>query len=429
MYYQNSKCEECETATSEVYCVECEQYLCVLCNSNIHSGGNRKAHKRVSISKSSKETANIKSNETSENSKIQEPKIMLASYSNQNKTAIYWDLPKIFPSIIELKETIMDLKIRYPSLISIKAYGQVHISYENLLNDNGIELRICNNLKDIDAMILDISLDHQKYSKILIISPRAYQFKSHIQQILTNSIKVNIKISLSYTEIRELSVESINSHLDPNNGRVAENKSFLKDIETNKPIRRRAAASEDCLESSMITYLKEQALEGKIMHEFDDLKENLRKYFKISSDNAHELIKTAVKFEKLHLQNKKIGKIELKFLSRKIEKLTSESLLCVLRSLRNDEMIPTEKAIYSRFKEVYDINTPNIQLSNILELCRRSQQEKSFFHKKASSDTSSFSLFSQNDCKKIKNFSFCIKKIKDYATDTEINAIYPTNEE
>ena len=430
MLRENTTCDECGNIPSEVFCKECEQYLCILCNPKFHSGGNRKAHTRVCLINNFKGTTTNPLDELQKkndgNFRFQEPEIFVKPFCPQNPIGIYWELPKEFPSTIQIKETVNKFKIHYPSLILIKVYGQDHLQYKDFLKENGIEFRICNDLKEIDAMIIDISLEHQNYSKILIISSRAYQFKSYIQQILSNPVKVNIKVSLTYTEIRELSIENANLHNDSHNEKILNHENSANTKEIYKICRRRAAASEDCLESCMIIYLKERALEGKIMYEFNELLENMEQYFKISRKNANDLITTAAKFGKLIIQNKKIGKIEMDTVSLKIEKINSDSLLCVLRSLKNDEMIPTEKAIQSRFKEVYDIKTPNCQFTSLLELCIKNQKEKSFFHKKASSD---FSLFSQNESKNAKNLSFCVKKIRDISTGIEINAIYPVNEE
>ena len=42
-------CEECEEATREIYCQDCEQYFCKRCEKSIHKRGTRVLHQRVPI--------------------------------------------------------------------------------------------------------------------------------------------------------------------------------------------------------------------------------------------------------------------------------------------------------------------------------------------------------------------------------------------
>lgn len=45
----NEHCEECSTRSAQLQCKECEQFLCLSCDQQIHDKGARKGHHRSSI--------------------------------------------------------------------------------------------------------------------------------------------------------------------------------------------------------------------------------------------------------------------------------------------------------------------------------------------------------------------------------------------
>lgn len=66
-------------------------------------------------------------------------------------------------------------------------------------------------------------------------------------------------------------------------------------------------------------------------------------------------------------QNKSFcGMIHMIFLGLKIDRLTLEVLHWILRSLRNDEMLPSERAILSRVKEAFDIKPSEEEWESLL---------------------------------------------------------------
>lgn len=54
------------------------------------------------------------------------------------------------------------------------------------------------------------------------------------------------------------------------------------------------------------------------------------------------------------------------FISLKLKSVSLEALLWSLRSLKNDEMIPSERAIQSRMKEVFDFKPNSNQWANLM---------------------------------------------------------------
>jgi hypothetical protein len=50
----------------------------------------------------------------------------------------------------------------------------------------------------------------------------------------------------------------------------------------------------------------------------------------------------------------------MSFISLKLDIISVESVVWVLKSLKNDEMTPSDKAIQSRLKEAFSFKTPTI---------------------------------------------------------------------
>jgi hypothetical protein len=62
------------------------------------------------------------------------------------------------------------------------------------------------------------------------------------------------------------------------------------------------------------------------------------------------------------------------FCSLRLENLSLEALLWTLRSLKNDEMVPTERAIQSRMKEAFDLKPNATQWSSLMENIGRTRE-------------------------------------------------------
>ncbi|OMJ85194.1 hypothetical protein SteCoe_13506 [Stentor coeruleus] len=425
MQEKTSMCEECSSTTAAVFCQDCEQDLCDNCNELLHRGGKRKDHVRVLKCEDILETVkslekNSNKQDSFENLNILE-KDALCQNSNQNSVRFFWDLLNVNLNLNQVKETASIINTNYSPDAKMYVYGKDVKQIQEFLAQYNFEARFNSHLGDLATLINDVPQEYDNYIKTIIITSRPFLIKQHlIRSLQTNQLSKLFFIP-DIKDMYEIpSDEIMYSSSNARWSRASENKDLYK------LTRRKAAASESSLELSMISYLKDLAYEGKIMHEINELIENLTRWMKISKKNAHELVNAGCKLGKLLQQSKKIGNIEMTIISLKIEKLDQENLLWVLRSLKNDEMISTEKAIQSRIKEAFDFKVPQNTWSNFIEYSLKPQR---LHHKKSFSDSQSFSFFSQNDKKKTRNFSFFSKKVKDYVSGVEIFVIYPINEE
>ncbi|OMJ93268.1 hypothetical protein SteCoe_3850 [Stentor coeruleus] len=419
-----SNCEECSSELSNFYCQDCEQYLCNNCNEQFHRGGKRKSHLRIPTETKCQENIKVLEKNTNEglfsyninNQPIRETQ----EIHIQNTLRLFWDFQSSSLNLNQFKETAERINAKYPYAVKIYVYGKDLKNLEGVFTQYNIEYRSKPYLSDQATMINDVIQDFENYKKNIIITYRSY----HIKQNLPESYKSHKNSTLNFI----IDLENLNE-LSPDEIQYSSNIKCIKptsDKDFYKLTHRKAAASENSLELSMISYLKNLAYEGKIIHDINELTDNLVSWMNISKINALELINTGCKLGKLLSQVKKIGNIESNIISLKIDKLDQECLLWVLRSLKNDEMISTEKAIQSRLKEAFDFKPAGNTWTSFIDYVLK---PKRVHHQKSLSETRGFSFFTQNDEKKTRNFSFCSKKIQDLVSGVETYIIYPTNEE
>jgi len=405
---ENHLCQECNASLASLHCYECDQLFCLACESVIHRNGNRKFHVR-----SSHLPPSLVSFSDSEFPALKNPPQCPAPSTtpSQYTVGIFWDLYSCTLNSKTLQETAFLLKNRFGTSIQIRAYGNQHFYLFTQLRSTDYELRVDRDVPEAMLMIQDIGVLGSGYKKIVLISSRAYLFKAQLARLGAR----NLKVINSPNDVAEVSLDCLQAH--PGN--------YFPGLGEVGNVRRKGAASENSLDISMISFLKNLAYEGKIMHEFKDLKEKMAFHLKVSPNYASELIQTGCKLGKLLHQTKKLGNFDAQVISLKVEKMNSKVLLWVLRSLRSDEMISTEKAIQSRIKEAFDLKIAPPTWSYFLENALR----PSYSHKKSLSEAPSFSLFSSQAEKNRKNFTFSLKKVKDYGSGTENSVIYPVNEE
>jgi len=197
-------------------------------------------------------------------------------------------------------------------------------------------------------------------------------------------------------------------------------------------------AEQDASHDQLLSALKELAEKGQIMHETREFVQYFSQKFRISSDRTMEIINSASRLDIVHLTERQFGNIKsMSFISMKLSSLSLESLLWTLRSLRLDEMIPTERAIMSRMKEAFEFKPSPIQWDNLLDACKGFYQEKHHHTKSAPAEKQGidFSIFmhQQGDSEPLFTTDqipeFIIRDINDPVTGQDTHAIFPKGEE
>ncbi|CAG9329364.1 unnamed protein product [Blepharisma stoltei] len=163
-------------------------------------------------------------------------------------------------------------------------------------------------------------------------------------------------------------------------------------------------------------YLKNEASKGFLLHEVPDLIQYLCAHLAVNSDSIIKWLRLAEKKKIIHFTVREFEDTSIEFVSLWLEQVTLEILLWTLRSLKNDEMMPTEKAIQCRMREVFDLKPTDSQWNQLIQKARNH----------SNSSFSEFSLFSQPSQVLPK---FNIREISDPSTGSRTLVIYPNNEE
>ena len=121
--------------------------------------------------------------------------------------------------------------------------------------------------------------------------------------------------------------------------------------------------------------MTESAEKGILMAKFEDLCDLLSESQSIRMESAGRYIKAAEKMNLLHIIKRSFGSIRtVIFVSLKLETVSLEALHWTLRSLKADEMMPTERAIQSRMKEAFDLKPSATQWVSLMETILKSRE-------------------------------------------------------
>jgi hypothetical protein len=178
-----------------------------------------------------------------------------------------------------------------------------------------------------------------------------------------------------------------------------------------------------------IDCLKEMAAEGHLMTEYSNAIKMLQQKARVSYDIAAQWLKSGERLELFMITQRQFGTLRtVSFVSLKLDTISLEALLWTLRSLKKDEMIPTERAIQSRIKEAFDFKPSTTQWTSLMEAAKK--RERHSHSLSAPLPDSEFSLFRNEiaiDARRLP--MFVITDVTDPVTGTETCVIYPEGEE
>lgn len=407
------KCEECEKLQPEHYCEICQEFMCSQCDKAIHSKGKRQHHFRVLICEYCSKVSNfycstcmsyICTSCISDHSNHKHTPISL-----QYPTVIYWDLSIYSPDPHVFNQAYDNLKAKYAKLSKIKILGKNPEVLEKIRKSPIIEFLETEG--DMRAVFIDISLLYQYTGHFVIITQNLNYIKPYLLKILANVEIEKISVSLPSDYLNEFSVSSIPndtlSHLIYNEDKLNEDSQEKVD--------------ESC--KWMINFLKSSAENGILTFEYSDFVSITSDHLQIPREHVEELIKYLDEFKLLQLIEKQFTVFnKLKTVSMRISQMNCEVLMWIVKSLKIDEMLPSERAIIARAKEAFDYKPSTEEWSDILSTCSGAQPQTY----RSKSSNSSFSLFSSTS--EEEKFRFRVKKYKDPIFNSETHLIYPIDQ-
>ena len=447
MEFAQEICEECSNCAPIFECIECEQKLCASCDEQIHRGGKRRTHIRVGLCHQCLGISTQYCYTCLENlcgqCQLRHSDHNLQKISSKTSVAIYWDLNSSrVNSNDEISQTLQNLEKLYESIDSIKVYGDSYFKYKSILDKRKVELLSHpEGLRESEAMLIEISLlNKDRVSQVLVISAKAAGLKVHLTQIQSGMPHIKILVSLTFPGISPMPVADLqnesrnfltlpkNTMVRPlSNDQTISEKTSMEQFPVYQHFGRKKGQT--YAHDHLLTYLKEFADTGVIMHDAGWLCKNFAQKSRISIEQASLIIRELERLGHVHTTERTFCDLKTMFFtSLKLESLSMECLLWTLRSLKIDEMLPTERAVQSRIKEVFDFKVSPAEWSNLLDICRGTYKHH---HTKSAPDQvrTNYSLFSSpQGLYSNSNPVIIVKEMLDPVTSLKVHVLYPKDE-
>ena len=428
------QCEECNTNLATAFCVDCEERLCDYCDELIHRGGKRKSHKRQyscqcrSLASSLCTTCTLY---LCDSCAYLHQHSSIKKIPNSKFVVVFWDTTQKIISDQEAKQFFESLCRSHPNILEIKVYG-------DSLSRQSADLATCpisftkpEGIQVSEAILLDISLyTKDSISEILLISAQAVKYKVHLTQIQSGMSGIIIKVSTSFPFLNLKQVKDLptDPYSLPKPSKFFTSPSQEAQLRLSKyhdiiPVYHTfpRQASQSYHHDLLLSLLKELAESGQIMNDAGWLCKLFAQRCRLSMDKSRNLIQDLETMSLVHTMERSFTDLKTMFFTcLKTESLSYESVVWALRSLKLDEMLPTERAVQSRIKEVFDYKVPSSEWEVFIEMVK-SQSNL------ARPLEISYSLFSQSSTSA--HFSFVLKEIPDPVTKQQLVLVYPLGEE
>lgn len=446
------KCEECENSSAGVRCHECEQSLCAECDDYLHRRGKRRQHIRNPLCEDCSRAATLHCDTCGQNICAQcnrrHDNHQITPFESSKKVAVLWDMQSCRPLRLEdlsLHVAALRQALGEPNLL-IRAYGEAVYKLSEEASLLGIQLCQSEGLKETEAMLLEVSVMATRgFSLVMLVTAHASQLKPHLTQLQLSLPQLTITAATKLTNLKPIPVSELPAaeyQIVFKRPTVIAHSSFSTQSPSVKMSKQLAStdnillfhnfgkkSGQEPMHEVFIGYLTEMANEGELMTEYSNAIKIFQQRARVSYDIATQWLKSGERLELFMITQRQFGAMRtVNFVSLKLDTMSLEALLWILRSLKRDEMIPTERAIQSRMKEVYDYKPSPAQWSSLLEAARK--RERHSHSLSAPLPVPDFSLFRSamvSDSRRLP--LFIITEVTDPVTGIETCVIYPEDEE
>ena len=417
----NMKCEECEEATAQTHCEDCGQFLCAVCDGNLHRKGKRQAHVRGPV------CANCAPERPCMSC------LLGTTVPEPTTVTLYWEMNSLAPkSVEEVKSVMAGIADSQGPVKEVRAYSQTFQRLGKDLRALGFDLVTREGMSDYQSLIMDLSLRSRSENpgKILVLSAST-RLKSFLCQLVTSMQQGEVAVATSLDvlkfvppqEMPTASAYVVVSKVKP----VSQD---FKVVKAGVRLETKDAVPEfhiwpkkivtGGVEGRLLDFLKSYANQGKIMSEVNTLINRFQHYAIVKAEQARSAVQAVLSADLIHTTNRSFGTVKtLSFVSLKADCLSLELLLWTLRSLKNDEMLPTERAIQSRIKEAFDFKPSQQQWQQLLETVI----ERSKHHHSLSASDATHLRESAVPAYSIPNFM--VLDVLDSLTNQETKVVYP----
>jgi hypothetical protein len=303
------------------------------------------------------------------------------------RVGIFWDISSCRPTRgedIRLLNKEINQKVGTPEFI--KAYGDPWGKWKDSLSTNGIQSVNKSGIKTYEGLLLDLSISlNTGLTHVLVISSQFQTFTPHLLQLKSNIPAVEFWISSSILPLQ------IQKTLEE---------------ETRK---------EKNSSTEILNFLKEEANKGTVIFEYKEFVNSQSLKLKQVPEEIQKILEDLEKSKQIYLSSKQFDHFSFDFISLKVTSGTLECLTWTLRSLCADEMLPSEKAIQTRMREVFDFKPSPNDWENLLAQARGHSYSNS---------APGFSLFSRP----VISPKFSFKEVVDPLSNVRTLLIYPSGE-
>lgn len=317
-----------------------------------------------------------------------------------------------------------------------RAYAQNFVKLGKEMRELGFELVTRQGVPDYDSLIMDVTLRLREDSgKVLILTASAVRMKPFLCELTIASPKDAILVASSIEKMVFVPPEDIK--VAPVSYTIT---SKVKQISQDLTVPRRKTQSKDLvsvfhqwtrhaiaggIESRLIDFLKSYANQGKVMTEVTSLISGFQHYAIVKAEQARTAIQAVQSAGLIHVTTRTFGALRtVNLVSLTAENLSLELLLWTLLSLKNDEMLPTERAVQSRIKEAFDVKPTPQQWQMFMEAV----SERSKHHHSLSAPEAADTLTAQLNIPTSDVPNFVILEVMDALTNLETKVIYPEGE-
>ena len=377
---------------AQVLCNECDQALCQICDEKIHRGGTRKTHIRPTVCSSCKSEAVIHCKDCSVQlcgtCEFSHTLHSIKAVSSSHKLGVFWDLSSVRLNRPEdITFLIKEIEDSLGKIEIFKSYGDTWGKWKDFLSNYGVSSVHKSEIKSYESLLLDVShCPTWGLSQILVISGQASNFLPHLNQIKSSFPSVSVYTSLTILPIQVKEVLE-----------QGKNEKKLLHLEV------------------VLNYLKEQAFKGLVIIEYKELAQVISLRLNLDLDEVSQVVDQAEQARVVFISYKEFDKVKSKFVSLKVDTCGLEVLTWTLRSLSVDEMLPSEKAVMARMREVFDLKPSPNEWQGLMARARGHSH---------SSSAPEFSLFSWSPSLP----KFIFDKMYEQASGTHTTLIYPAGE-
>lgn len=326
------KCEECELEVATSVCTECDEILCLNCDSLIHRGGKRRSHQRFPVCNSCRSISSHKCQDCCicycEPCRPPQSMHRTLPHAQSKSLAVFWDITLITSQNFSVIEGIKEITKQICKPTIIKLYSDCFAEQKT---EENLEVISRFGIRALDALFLDLSvMINSGITHALIITSNLAEIQARVNYLKNCKFEIIIVDKIAPLEAcgKGKGYVNLNFHCYTE---------FVEEFET------------------VVEILKEEARCGRVNVEKGELIEKIMLKNKIGSDQASKLLDDTVKKGIFNVNMYKVKEKNFVFFSLRVEKISSEVVNWVIYSLKCDELTPNKKNIVNRLEKVFKL--------------------------------------------------------------------------